>query len=286
MNQSNSAAPPRSGPRLLAACAVEELSPHLRRVWLQGEALAGFPASLEGAPVAGSHIKLMLARPGQRAPQLPVLDAAGEVHWPPRDVSPIKRTYTVAAWDPVQGRLAVDFVLHAASGPAADWARNVQAGSLIGVAGPGGPRRFAPQARHWLLLGDASAAPMLSACLQQMQSSPRPGLLLLQSAHANGEDLPPLTLPPGMQLARLGYDCAALIAALQAHCQEWQAEDWRACSITLAGESSQVVAARDWLLAQGAQRAMMYAVPYWKQAHDEEAYHAERHRIMDELGAE
>jgi hypothetical protein len=45
-----------------------------------------------------------------------------------------------------------------------------------------------------------------------------------------------------------------------------------------------VIALRDHLLATlPASRAGMYAVPYWKRRQNEEQYHKERHRIMDEL---
>jgi NADPH-dependent ferric siderophore reductase len=55
-------------------------------------------------------------------------------------------------------------------------------------------------------------------------------------------------------------------------------------SVSLAGESRQVVAIRNHLLNErGVPRSALYAVPYWKDRFTEEAYHAERHRIMDEL---
>lgn len=146
MNQNTRATPARSAPRLLHVQRTQDLAPNLRRVFLGGPQLAGFPSDS-----AGAHIKLMLPLPGQHEPVLPTLGADGPI-WPPAEIRPITRTYTVAAIDTQRGELAVDFVLHGDNGPASRWANAAQPGAAIGVAGPAAPPRFFAAADYFLLL--------------------------------------------------------------------------------------------------------------------------------------
>lgn len=265
---------PRTPPRMLRVRRIEQLSPRMRRIVLAGPALAGFPSDAEGG-----HIKLLLPRPGQAEPVLPTLGPDGPV-WPPAGVRPIARTYTVSTCDPAAGELAVDFVLHDDSGPASAWAAGAREGSAVGVAGPGGPPRFVPGAGHYLLLGDSSAIPVLAAVMARLP----PGAC----GHAFIEvpdraEIRPLRCPPRVQVEwlirgprRPGSSTLLLDAA--------RALQWPrgTVSVTLAGESHQVVAVRAHLLGErGLAADCLYAVPYWKDLHTEEAYHAERHRIMD-----
>lgn len=270
---------PRTPPRMLHVRRIEQLSPHMRRIVLAGPALAGFPLNTEGG-----HIKLLLPRPGQIAPVLPTLGPDGPV-WPPNDVRPIARTYTVSTYDAAAGELGVDFVLHEDSGPASGWALNAREGSAIGVAGPGGPRRFVPLADHYFLFGDPSAIPVLASVLAKLPET--------ATGHAFVEvpdrgEIQSLRCPPGLQLhwlvrgqVRPGASTLLLDAA--------RALRWPSGSVsaTLAGESRQVVAVREHLLRERSLASdSLYAVPYWKDQHTEEAYHAERHQIMDSFEEE
>jgi len=260
-------------PRLLHVLRTEQLSQHMRRIILGGPALAGFPAASEGA-----HIKLLLARPGQQVPVLPTLGPDGPV-WPPPDVRPIARTYTVSTYDPRAGELGVDFVLHGDDGPASHWAARAQAGDAIGVAGPGGPPRFVPGAACYLLFGDPSALAALASVLAKLPANARGHALIEVADSAHIVDI---ARPQGVTLhwlirgARLAGASTLLLDATRR--LRWPAS----VSVTLAGESSQVVALRDYLLHERQVPAdAMYAVPYWKDRHTEEAYHSERHKIMD-----
>lgn len=267
-------APARTLPRLLRVRRTLQLTPQMRRVTLAGAALAGFPADSDGA-----HIKLLLPRAGQREPVLPTLGPDGPL-WPPADVRPIARTYTVGRYDAAAGELDIDFVLHGDDGPASRWARRAAPGDAIGVAGPGGPARFQPGAAHYLLLGDPSALAALAAVLAALPDDARGDALI---EVPDSKEIRALPHPAGVSLrwlVRAGVragDSRLLLAALRE--LAWPAG---AVSVTLAGESGQVVALREHLLTErGLPRQALYAVPYWKDEHDEEAYHAERHRIMD-----
>lgn len=269
-----STASPRTPPRMLHVRRTLQLTPNMRRITLSGAALAGFPPHSDGA-----HIKLLLPRAGQIEPLLPTLGPDGPI-WPPAEIRPIARTYTVARYDALAGELDVDIVLHGDDGPASGWALRAVPGTAVGVAGPGGAPRFVPDADYFLLIGDPSALAVLAAVLRALP------------VHACGEalievpdrsEIQELQHPPGLRvrwLSREGAPAGSSTLLLEQVRQlRWPAAS---VSVTLAGESTQVVALREYLLRQRAvPRHAMYAVPYWKDRHTEEAYHAERHRIMD-----
>lgn len=266
--------PPRTPPRLLRVRRTQQLTPHMRRITLAGEAIAGFPLDSDGA-----HIKLLLPRPGQIEPVLPTLGSDGPV-WPPDDIRPIARTYTVGRYDAEAGELDIDFVLHGDDGPASSWALHAEPGAAIGVAGPGGPPRFLPDADYFLLLGDPSAFAVLAAVLAALPEHAR-GHVLIEVPDKS--EIQSLRHPPGVDLRWLSRDGApAGTSTLLLDQVSALSLPLAGLSVTLAGESTQVVALREYLLKQrGVPRRAMYAVPYWKDAHTEEDYHAERHRIMD-----
>ncbi|MFC4158683.1 siderophore-interacting protein [Chitinimonas lacunae] len=273
---STEATPRRTPPRLLRVRRIRQLSPQMRRITLAGEALAGFPVGSDGA-----HIKLMLPRAHQIEPVLPTLGPDGPI-WPPADQRPITRTYTVSRYDEAAGELDVDFVLHGDDGPASSWALRAQLGDAIGVAGPGGPDRFMAGADWYLVVGDPSSLALVHAVLAALPADAQGQVLIEVPDEA---EIQPLTAPPGVAVRWLSREgghageSTLLIDALRRL-------DWPdgKVSVTLAGENAQVVAMRDFLLKErGVPRQAMYAVPYWKDRHTEEAYHEERHRIMDEL---
>ncbi|MGH8084913.1 MAG: siderophore-interacting protein [Lysobacter sp.] len=269
----------RHDPHWLQVVAVAERGPRMRRVRLAGAGLHDFPAGSEGA-----HIKLLFPR----ANPLPALSELG-MAWPEPPPSPLVRTYTVAAVDPVAGWLDVDMVLHGHAGPGARWTAAARPGDRIGLIGPGGPPRWQPGADHFVLIGDPSSHALVCAVMAQLPQAAR-GEVLIEVVDQH--DLQPLPTRPGMRVhwcpreprseAPTGLAAVGLLATLRA--LPWPPGT---VSVTLAGESAVVVAAREFLVAQrGVSRRAMYAVPYWKATLDEDTYHDERHRIMDAFEAE
>ncbi|RLT96834.1 siderophore-interacting protein [Ketobacter sp.] len=268
--------PRRTPPRLLRVKHTRLLSPGLKRVTLAGDALAGFPSDSDGA-----HIKLMFPQPHQTDPVLPTLGPSGPV-WPPDHERPIVRTYSVSRYHADAGELEVDFVLHGDNGPGSSWAQRAQPGDAIGVAGPGGPDRVKPAADWYLLVADPSAYAALAAALSALPDNAR-GYALMEVASA--DEIVPLQAPPGVTVHWLmrGSKLPGVSTLLL---DKVVSLPWLpgTPSVMVAGENSQVVAIRDYVLQEKQlPKKMLYAVPYWKDQHDEESYHAERHRIMDEL---
>ncbi|WP_028311811.1 siderophore-interacting protein [Derxia gummosa] len=269
-------APP--GPRLLVVRRAVTVTPGLRRITLGGPALAGFPPGCDGA-----HLKLLLPRPGQLRPELPRPGPDGLV-WPSAARKPVVRTYTVARHDPVPGELDIDFVLHAAPGPAADWAARARPGDEVGIAGPGGPPRFAADAGFHLLFGDLSAAALIAAVLRQLPAGARGHAVIAVDDPADCRVLPQRGALDLRWIVR-GRPGADGFAGLLDAWDGLPRPPGATLSATLAGEHAEVVALRRRALAAGVARERLYAVPYWKSDADEEGYHAERHRVMDELDA-
>lgn len=264
--------------RLLRVLRIEQRTPQMRRIVLAGEELAGFPAGSEGA-----HIKLLFpARPGE-TPALPVFGEHGPA-WPEGAAKPVVRTYSVAQID--ADALAIDIVLHGDDGPASRWAANARIGDPLGVAGPGGPELFRADAARHLLIGDPSSYALICAVIARLPAQARIEALL---EAPDAAEIQPLPDHPGLRarwFAREGEPAGASRRLLEA-VRELPWPEREAVSVTLAGESAQVVAIRDLLARErGVPRSMMYAVPYWKDRWDEDRYHDERHRIMDAFEAE
>ncbi|RDZ27163.1 siderophore-interacting protein [Lysobacter silvisoli] len=258
----------RPAPRLLQVLRNQARTPRMRRVTLGGAALAGFPPGSEGA-----HIKLLFPSAPGAAPALPELTAQGP-RWPAGAARPQVRTYTVAAHDASAQTLDVDLVVHAHGGCASAWAQAAQPGDAIGLIGPGGPPLYRPQAARYLLIGDPSSYALVHAVMRKLPAQAL-GDVLMEVPHA--DEIQPLPPRERMRVQWLSDAPGRLLAALRA--LPWPPGE---VSATLAGESGVVVAARNFLVGQrGVPRSAMYAVPYWRRGSDEDAYHDERHRLMD-----
>ena len=257
---------------------VRPLTPRMRRIRLVGEVIAGYPQACEGA-----HVKLLFPLAHQPRPLLPSLGEDGPA-WSRASERPWARTYTVAAIDRERQALDVDMVLHGDNGPASRWAMQARPGQLLGLIGPGGPPLYRPTAERFLLVGDPSSLPLLRAVMAKLPADARGDVLVEVPDPGERQPLPERAemRVRWMRRHRARQRDNPLLLAVQA-----LPRPTGSLSVTLAGESSQVVAVRRHLReAWDVPRTMMYAVPYWKARLDEEAYHDERHRIMDAFEAE
>lgn len=287
----NSAPPKkRRPPMLLRVEQIIDVSKSLRRFILSGDDLKGFPEDKNG-----SHIKAFFARQGQDFPVMPKLTERGIV-WPKADLRPITRTYTVRYYDSKTATLAVDFALHGDTGPASSWALKAKIGDLLGIAGPGGPDPLLAPAQRHILAGDLTALPAISALLEQTPAQHKLHVLVEVPCR---EDIHPLPQHPGAEIhwfinsaSRTGQ-LSPLFGALKAYCQQLsdylaafeQADTTNLLPLSgfIAGENSTTLALRDYLREQfNLKKSSLYAIPYWRKGQDEEAYHQQRHTVMDQ----
>ncbi|MGH8081360.1 MAG: siderophore-interacting protein [Lysobacter sp.] len=267
----------RPGARLLRVVRITERTAQMRRITLGQGDLSGFATS-----DAGAHIKLLFPPAVGATPALPVFGEHGPV-WPEGAVRPVVRTYSVARVDPQANELDVDIVLHGDRGPASRWATAAQCGDPLGVSGPGGPALFRDGAERHLLIGDPSSYALICAVVARLPAYAQIDALLEVPDHSEIQTLPPHPRLQARWISRDGAPAGASLRLFEAvHDLPWPAN--ATVSVTLAGESAQVVAIRDFLARErDVPRSMMYAVPYWKDRWDEDRYHQERHRIMDEF---
>ena len=199
-------------PRVGTVIRTERITPHMIRVVLGGEGLAGFPVG----EFTDHYVKLLFAPAGAtyRAPfDLEQLQA--EL---PRELWPVTRTYTVRAWDAATGELTIDFVHHGDEGLAGPWAAAARPGDVIQLMGPGGAYAPSPEADWHLLAGDEAALPAIAATLEKLPA----GATALVFVEVTGpeEEQTDLVLAPGVFLRWLHRGDAlpgvALVQAVQA----------------------------------------------------------------------
>lgn len=154
----------RQAPKAQGAQVVrtEQITPHMVRVVLGGDGLAGF----ELAGYTDHYVKLCFAPEG--ADYAHPFDVARIREEYPREQWPTTRTYTVRSWDPAARELAIDFVVHGDEGLAGPWANRARPGEQVTFLGPGGGYGPRASADWHLLAGDESALPAIAAALEQM----------------------------------------------------------------------------------------------------------------------
>lgn len=187
--------PRKRAPRVAEVIRTERITPHMIRVVLGGDGLAGFPVGV----YTDHYVKLLFAPAGAtyRAPY-DVEQLQAEL---PREQWPVTRTYTVRAWDAAAGELTIDFVHHGDEGLAGPWAAAARPGDLIQLMGPGGAYTPHPEADWHLLAGDESALPAIAATLDKLPADAR--ALVYVEVEGPAEEQSDLTIGPGVELAWL-----------------------------------------------------------------------------------
>lgn len=161
--------------RKLEVRAVRRITPHLIRITLGGDELAGF-----NSPGFDDHAKIFFPDAVTGQLTVPTTGPEGPV-WPPGP-KPAMRDYTPRRHDAAAGTLEIDFALHDA-GPATQWAESARPGERVGVGGPRGSF-IIPTAFDWhLLIGDDTALPAISRRLAELPVGARAVVL----AEVDGE---------------------------------------------------------------------------------------------------
>jgi len=166
--------------RKLQVHAVQRVTPHLIRVTLGGDELAGFTS-----PGFDDHAKIFFPDEKTGALSVPTAGPDGP-QWPPGP-KPTMRDYTPRRHDAAAGTLEIDFALHDA-GPATQWAENAKPGDVLGVGGPRGSF-IIPTAFDWhLLVGDDTALPAISRRLAELPAGAR--AVVLAEVDSEADEIP------------------------------------------------------------------------------------------------
>ncbi|WP_328343900.1 siderophore-interacting protein [Micromonospora sp. NBC_00421] len=169
-------------------------TPHLVRLVLGGEELAGLPVG----EFTDHYIKIVFPVAGVDYPR--PMDYAAIRRELPREQWPRLRAYTVRAWDASAGELTVDVVHHGDEGLAGPWAAGLRPGDEVLFTGPGGAYAPDPTADWHLLVGDESALPAIAAALERLPEG-APAVVLVEIADRAEEQ--PLRSPGAVALTWL-----------------------------------------------------------------------------------
>lgn len=152
----------------------------------------------------GMHFSLLLP-PAGHLPLWPVIDERGRTRWPEGVGAPHRAAYTFVTLDVDSGEIVFDVFLHE-GGPTSDWARNVSAGDLVGLMGPGGGEF--PIGDFIAMAGDETALPAIRRILEHSSADRRGVVLIELSDLADKAALDPACIPAGINLRWLhrGHD--------------------------------------------------------------------------------
>jgi NADPH-dependent ferric siderophore reductase len=123
---------------------VELVTPHMKRITIDGSCLPAFRAGLPA-----QWLKVFVPSDEQNVPG---------------------RAYMVRRFDPVSKKLDLDFVLHADNGPVSAWAARVKPGESFEISAAHPRSGFAlPSAmERCLLFGDDTALPAIAGILEAL----------------------------------------------------------------------------------------------------------------------
>lgn len=143
------------------------ITPHYIRITLEGKDTQKFNRT-----TIGVNNKIFLAPEGCDRVYLPEFDFE-KGQWVPMDeaIRPSIRTYTHRGIDLEKNELYVDFVAHGDEGPASRWAIQAPIGAELGVAMGTEPSELYPVAARYILVGDATAIPVLGSILEDLPAN-------------------------------------------------------------------------------------------------------------------
>lgn len=244
--------------RKLTVKSAINLTANMRRVTLEGDDLANFPAESEGA-----YIKLMFDQAGSDKPAM--------------------RTYTVSGQRSAQNEIDVDFMVHGANGVAdgiaAPWSLKATVGETISLFGPGPAKFINTDAKRFLLAADMTALPALTANLKLLPDNARGKVFIEILSEADKQDLPK---PENVELIWVindapGSDASPLFQAIEQ--SEWQVGSvavWVACEFKTMKKIRQYLK-----VDRGVEKSHLYISSYWKKGNTEE-----EHKVAKQADAE
>jgi NADPH-dependent ferric siderophore reductase len=234
----------------LIVLANQSLSPSMRRLTLRGDVLANWPDNSDGG-----YFKLCFEHDGQPLQRQP-----------DEGQRPLMRTYTIRHLDTAQQQLQVDVMLHGDqdhSGPASRWAAKAQPGSQIMIAGPG-PAKSPALAQYYLLVGDMTALPAISAHLENLPTDARGDAVI---AVPNSGDQLALQRPSGVNIHWLTGPQPDLLAKVKTLTLPADLAVWVAC------EFDQMRAMRQFVRQQlQLPKQQTYLSSYWKAGRSEDEH--------------
>lgn len=214
----------------LVVTAVDDVTPHMRRIGLGSPELASF-RHLPGQDMALAFIR--------------------------QDGVAVRRRYTIRRFEPDRRHMELDFVIHG-DGPGVRWAQRVKTGDTVDAIGPRGKITLVSEADWHLFAGDDTAVPGALAMLEALPAAV-PARAFLQVD--NADDRQPFDRTSDRQ--QVSWHYGALDGSrLPSTLAEAELPPGRGHAY-LAGEVSLVLALKTALLARGWTADQISAKAYW-----------------------
>ncbi|GAA1402531.1 siderophore-interacting protein [Pseudonocardia kongjuensis] len=255
---------------------VRRITPHMVRVVLDGDELAGYQAK----GLADDYCRVLFPHPGEDSPVVPV-EIDGTEQDPPGAVPAPVRNYTIRRHDPDTGEVWIDLLLHE-GGIGAGWAAQARPGARIAL-GPAHGRYQPPDGtRRVVLVGDATALPAIGRILDELPAGRSALAVILVADAAEEQELP---AGDGVEIRWLHVpDPAALGERLLAEVQSCELAADGTDYVWVAGETDACRLARKHLRHERGLPAGAYTVVgYWRP--DAERWQARYDALAEELAA-
>lgn len=242
--------------REIRVARVVDVTPRMRRVTFTGRDMARY----QGAEV---HVRLLFPPAGLDRPQWPTPGRNGRPAWPPEEVRPAARLYTIRGFDAERGEIDIDFVMHGDHGIAGRWAALARAGDVIGILGPGGGEP--DLARWYLFAGDETALPAIARHVGALPADAKGQVLIEVADAAEEQDFANPAGLPVTWIHRDGLEAGRSTLLLDAVRGVALPEDVSDCLFWLGAEAATARAVRTlWRDELSLPRQSVVAVAYWK----------------------
>ncbi|AKK73758.1 side tail fiber protein [Chryseobacterium gallinarum] len=152
----------------------EYITDHFIRVYLYSPEVSLFKET-----TVGDNNKIAVPPAGLNEIHFPMLDDNHQWVYPAKEIAPAIRTYTHRGIDLEKNELIIDFVDHGDGGPASRWVRKAEAGSKLGIMMRRDGKELYPEAEWYLLVGDATAIPVLSVILETLPETAK-GICIME----------------------------------------------------------------------------------------------------------
>ncbi len=151
------------------------ITPNYIRITLENEFVSDYKQA-----TIGVNNKIFIAPEGVDKVYLPEFDAE-KLDWKPvaAALAPHRRTYTHRGINIEKNEIYIDFVAHGDEGPASAWAIHAPIGAELGVVMRKEPHTLYEKADWYLLVGDATAIPVLAAILEDLPKTAR-GIAIIE----------------------------------------------------------------------------------------------------------
>ncbi|MDA0148893.1 siderophore-interacting protein [Vibrio sp. LaRot3] len=250
---------PKPAFQTVSVLSSEQITPHMQRLVLSGQALSEFPPDCEGG-----YIKLLFNAVG--GTDLTGLDENNR---------PVMRTYTIRRFLADQQAIEVDFVRHITldnqCGFASRWAMNANVGDTISIRGPGIIANLNTAADWFFLTADMTSLPALSAKIKQLPDNAK-GYAVIHVESL--EDKQELQAPKGIEIHWITEGLADKARSLEWH--EGHAAVWCACEFDSMRQLRQYFRNEKEVLKDN-----LYLSSYWKKGVSEDG-----HKVIKRQDAE